>query len=537
MKFTNQEEACDRKVRAKERLGLTSKEVEAPSEKNTTVPSQTHQDASIAQGGETIDVEACAYRGTGTHIPDNNIDQSSQQDVALDAKRSFLEKSDLSELETDLRPASSEHEESSERCAIPGAYRVGNNDEEGSSCDEIYDEQESEPIASCNNEDVYVVCATAVDEEGENSKKKRLQELERIVQGLPSQKRRLLIVGSIILAIAIAAIVISVSMTVNKDTGSKQIIVTIPPSQSKTPAPIPEIATTSPPTPAPVPLLQNQTRLESWGIDRIDQEELPLDDTYYYRYTGKGVVAFIISTGILASHVDFHGDRASCGVDLIGNGTCTDLDGWGTMLAAIVGGSSYGVAKEVDLVAVRSFNTSDSGSLTAVINGIGYVKLQKESNPSQPMVALLPLGTDFRPLLNSAVQGLIRAGVVVVVPGTDCDGSPATVTEAITVGATTQDDMVADFSGTGPCIDIFAPGTNISTAGNIGTVAWAKNASGESYAAAHVAGVAALYLEAHPDWSPAQVWEAMQGDAAAGVLSNVGSDSPNLLVTTARLID
>lgn len=267
----------------------------------------------------------------------------------------------------------------------------------------------------------------------------------------------------------------------------------------------------------------------TWGLDRIDQDSLPLDSQYTYDLDGSGVTAYIIDTGILASHSNF-GGRVSSGYDAIGDGNGTsDCNGHGTHVAGTVGSATYGVAKDVDLVAVRVLGCTGSGTNAGVIAGVDWVA----SNASGPSVANMSLGGGNSTALDSAVNSAINAGITfVVAAGNDnsdaCTGSPNRVPAALTIASSTSSDARSSFSNYGSCIDLFAPGSSItSTWSNGGT----NTISGTSMASPHVAGAAALYLQANPGASPSQVESAIESAAATNKISSV-SGSPNLLLQT-----
>lgn len=269
----------------------------------------------------------------------------------------------------------------------------------------------------------------------------------------------------------------------------------------------------------------------TWGIDRIDQHALPLNNTYTYNFTGAGVTAYIIDTGILASHTQF-GGRASVGTDTVGDGrNGVDCNGHGTHVAGTVGGSTYGVAKGVTIVAVRVLNCSGSGSTSGVIAGIDWVT----SHHTSSAVANMSLGGGISTSLDTALTNSVNAGVTYAVAAGNsnrdaCKFSPARAAAAITVGATTSSDARASYSNYGKCVDIFAPGSSITSAW-IGSSNTATNTiSGTSMATPHVTGVAALYLQAHPSTAPAVVAAAIIGAATANKVTNSGRGSPNLLL-------
>ncbi|MEU4526852.1 S8 family serine peptidase [Micromonospora ureilytica] len=273
-----------------------------------------------------------------------------------------------------------------------------------------------------------------------------------------------------------------------------------------------------------------QTNPPSWGLDRIDQRNLPLDSSYTYPNTASNVHAYIIDTGIRFSHNDF-GGRATSGYDAVDGGSADDCNGHGTHVAGTVGGSAYGVAKAVQLVGVRVLNCSGSGTNAGVIGGVDWVT----ANAIKPAVANMSLGGGANSSLDNAVRNSIASGVTYgLAAGNDnganaCNTSPARTTEAITVGSTTSSDARSSFSNVGTCLDIFAPGSSITSAWYNSNTA-TNTISGTSMATPHVVGAAALVASANPSWTPAQVRNQLVANATPNVVSNPGSGSPNLLL-------
>ncbi|MEV0213424.1 S8 family serine peptidase [Micromonospora sp. NPDC050695] len=277
-----------------------------------------------------------------------------------------------------------------------------------------------------------------------------------------------------------------------------------------------------------------QANPPSWGLDRIDQRNLPLDSSYTYPNTASNVHAYIIDTGIRFSHNDF-GGRATSGYDAVDGGSADDCNGHGTHVAGTVGGSSYGVAKGVQLVGVRVLDCSGSGTIAGVVAGVDWVT----ANAIKPAVANMSLGGSANSSLDTAIGSSINSGVTYAVAAGNgntlgvrqnaCNYSPARVASAITVGATQNNDAAASFSNFGTCVDILAPGVNITSAWYSGDSA-TNTISGTSMASPHVAGAAALALSANPSWTPQQARDYLVGNSTPNVVTNVGTGTPNQLL-------
>ena len=268
----------------------------------------------------------------------------------------------------------------------------------------------------------------------------------------------------------------------------------------------------------------------TWGIDRIDQRNLPLSGTYTYNFNGAGVHAYIIDTGIRATHQQF-GGRVSGGFTAIndGNGT-NDCNGHGTHVSGTVGSATYGVAKGVSLHPVRVLDCTGSGSTSGVIAGVNWVT----QNRVLPAVANMSLGGGVSTALDTAVANSIASGVTYAIAAGNsnanaCNSSPARVATALTVGSTTTTDARSSFSNFGTCVDVFAPGSSITSTWNTSDTA-TNTISGTSMATPHVAGVAALYLSQFGNQSAAAVAAGIVGNATTGVVSNPGTGSPNRLL-------
>jgi aqualysin 1 len=279
-------------------------------------------------------------------------------------------------------------------------------------------------------------------------------------------------------------------------------------------------------------LFDTESSPSSWGLDRVDQRKLPLSSSYSYMTTGAGVNVYIIDTGIRTSHIEFGGRALGAYSSVKGKSSTDDCNGHGTHVAGTVGGSTYGIAKDVKLYAVRVLDCDGSGSYSAVIAGIDWVTAHRQL----PAVANMSLGGGKSQPLNDAVQGSIAAGITYAVAAGNsnydaCSFSPASTPAALTVGATTRQDAQAYYSNWGTCVDVYAPGDSITSAWNTSDDASAIK-RGTSMAAPHVAGAAALYLESHPLDSPAKVASALVAAATQAQITQVGLGSPNLLVFT-----
>jgi len=272
-----------------------------------------------------------------------------------------------------------------------------------------------------------------------------------------------------------------------------------------------------------------------WGLDRIDQTNLPLDRKFHLSATGKGVHLYILDTGLRYSHVDFVG-RVRDGIDFIDD----DWDPWdeyghGTHITGTAAGTTYGVAKEAWIHPVRVLGDDGSGAWSGIIKGLDWIA----KNHKRPAAAVLSLGGHKSWSVNRAVEGLIRAGVTVVVAAGNshkdaCTFSPASVDTAITVASTNRRDHISSFSNYGPCVDIFAPGSEILSTWN-GKDYDTSTSSGTSMACPHVLGAAALHLENHPYADPAEVKGAILQAASHVQINGNDHDSPNMMLNIADL--
>jgi subtilisin family serine protease len=266
----------------------------------------------------------------------------------------------------------------------------------------------------------------------------------------------------------------------------------------------------------------------TWGLDRIDQRTLPLSTTYTYTRTGANVYAYIIDTGIRTTHAQF-GTRASNVYDAFG-GNGQDCNGHGTHVAGTVGGSTHGVAKGVRLRGLRVLNCSGSGSTSGIIAAIDWLRV----NHTKPAVANMSLGGGASSAMNTAVNNLRNAGVLVVVAAGNsnanaCNYSPAGASGAYTVASSTSSDAKSSFSNYGSCVNIYAPGSSITSAWHTSNTA-TNTISGTSMASPHVAGVAALIYETNRTASPASVAQWLTDNATTNRISGNPSGTPNRLL-------
>src|SRR5215213_8431312 len=281
-----------------------------------------------------------------------------------------------------------------------------------------------------------------------------------------------------------------------------------------------------------VSIATTQLNPPSWGLDRIDQRDRPLNNAYTYNFTGAGVHAYVIDTGIRPTHQEF-GGRASIAADFINDGqNGNDCNGHGTHVAGILGGATFGVAKDVTIHAVRVLGCNGQGTSSSVIAGVNWVT----SNRIAPAVVNMSVGGPGDTAIDTAVRNSINSGVpYAIAAGNDGQDvslhSPARVAEALTVANSTINDLMAIGSNGGPLTDLFAPGTDITSAW-IGSDTATATASGTSMASPHVAGVIAQYLQ-FTSGTPASINLAILNSASVNKIAGIGiPGTPNRLLYT-----
>ncbi|QGK69612.1 S8 family serine peptidase [Allosaccharopolyspora coralli] len=269
----------------------------------------------------------------------------------------------------------------------------------------------------------------------------------------------------------------------------------------------------------------------SWGLDRVDQEDLPLDARYTYENTAEDVAIYNLDSGIRPSHRDF-ADRIVMGPDFVADGQDgVDCHGHGTHTAGTSAGTTFGVAKGAALHSVRVLGCDNAAPDSVIIAGLDWVAAEASERPA---VVNFSIYTDTKHVADKAVRGVIDSGVAFVVAAGNadidaCESGPAHLPEAITVGATDEHDRRAEFSNWGPCLDLFAPGVRIDSAGHEADDG-VTTMQGTSMAAPHVTGAVALYLAEHPEAEQAEVEAALVERATEDTVQDAKPGSPDLFL-------
>ena len=280
---------------------------------------------------------------------------------------------------------------------------------------------------------------------------------------------------------------------------------------------------------------QSGGSLDQWGIDRIDQQDLPLDDSYTYGNDANGVTAYIMDSGIRTTQTEFTG-RIPKGFDTIGDGYgYTDCMGHGTHVAGTVGGTKYGVAKKVSIIPVRVFACTGSASGTSITNGMNWIKANHSGGPAVINLSLGGAGVSSG--WKTVVDDMVANGFIVVVSAGNstadaCSYSPAYVPNAITVGSTTSTDAISSFSNYGSCLDVLAPGSSIKSA-SYSSDSGTATMSGTSMAAPHVTGAVARLLQKYPSYTASQISSLLVSMSAKNKLSGLQAGTPNQLLNIA----
>ena len=274
---------------------------------------------------------------------------------------------------------------------------------------------------------------------------------------------------------------------------------------------------------------QDQSQIP-WGIDRIDQRNLPLNNEYAVQDSGEDVWIYLIDSGVRASHKDFDG-RVTEGYDFINNeeGSAPDCTGHGTHVAGIILGKK-GISRKARIVAIRAFDCENKATIANIVDAVGWTLLdsRRKARANVVVAMMFSISTIESPLLQSTMNSLINTGITTVVPAGNndkdaCNFYPGSLSPLLTVGATNSNDERSSFSNFGACVDVYAPGENILSTWHNSDTSY-RNLSGSSQAAAHMVGVVSNFLDLNKELNSKLVTNAIVSMSTVEVVRNVESN-------------